>query len=208
MTMYACQSFGCSVLCYDLTMEYIDVVDEETGAPTGQTASIDDIHIKGHWHRTVNIWVFDDQERVLVQRRDKSVLTYPEYLLESAGGHMKAGQTSVEAAIEEISEELGVLLKEQDLIFVGSCKEQDAILGQIFPGVWYRNNEFVDIYLHQTRKPLEEYISPDKDVDSFLIERYDTILPKMIRGDVKAVPHLEGYRLALEALRALFGQRD
>lgn len=185
-------------------MEHIDILNEETGLLVGEAADIDAIHVKGHWHRTVNIWVFDDVGNVLVQRRNATVLTYPEYLVESAGGHVKAGQTSVQAAQEEISEELGIFVKEEELMFVGTHKEQDSILGQIFPDVWYINNEFVDVYLYRTQKPLEEYVSPDVDVDMFLVEKYDSILPKMIAGTVKAVPHPGGYRLALQALNVIF----
>lgn len=187
-------------------MEYIDIIDAETGKPTGQSVDIDAIHIAGHWHRTVNIWVFDEEGFLLVQRRHKNIRTYPDCLVESAGGHVKAGQTSLGAAIEEIGEELGISVNEEDLLFVGSCKEQDAVLGQIFPGVWYRNNEFVDVYLHRTKKPLVEYVSPDKDVDSFLVEKYAVVLPQMIKGDIPAVPHPKGYQLALQALNLLFSE--
>lgn len=49
-------------------MENLDVLDEQ-GNKTGEIKSRDEIHEKGLWHRTVHIWVVNDNKDVLMQLR-------------------------------------------------------------------------------------------------------------------------------------------
>ena len=52
-------------------VEFIDIIDE-TGNPTGEIISRDNVHEKGILHRSVHIWVIREQDgriEVLLQKR-------------------------------------------------------------------------------------------------------------------------------------------
>ena len=59
-------------------------------------------------HRAVNLLIFDDQGRVLLQRRSMSKDTSPGLWSTSVGGHVAKGEDYVHAIIREAREELGI----------------------------------------------------------------------------------------------------
>ena len=67
-------------------------------------------HDKTFIHRSVGVAVFDDQGRVLLQKRSKTKDLQPGLWAISVSGHVTKGQTYEEAAAREIQEELGVTL--------------------------------------------------------------------------------------------------
>ena len=48
--------------------EYIDILNAH-GEPLNYSASRTEVHAKGLWHRTVHIWVFDLNGKILFQKR-------------------------------------------------------------------------------------------------------------------------------------------
>ena len=48
--------------------EYFDVLDEE-GRPSGVTKPKSEVHTKGYWHRTVHIWIINENNEILLQKR-------------------------------------------------------------------------------------------------------------------------------------------
>ena len=46
--------------------EIIDILDEETGLPTGETISKKEAHKTGVWHGSVHIWIIsEDKKKIL-----------------------------------------------------------------------------------------------------------------------------------------------
>ena len=64
------------------------------------------------------VFVFDQQGKILVQRRSASVVR-PLLLDQSVGGHVDEGETYYEAAERELMEELG--LKVKSIKYIGSA---------------------------------------------------------------------------------------
>ncbi len=69
--------------------------------------------------RSVAIFVLNSENRLLIQKRSSSVKVSPRLWDSSAAGHIDVGESYLEAAIKELSEELGIKAKKKDLIFVG-----------------------------------------------------------------------------------------
>jgi isopentenyldiphosphate isomerase len=64
---------------------------------------------KGLRHRIVRIMVEDETGRILLQRRNPRMLLYPGYWDNSAAGHVDEGMTYLAAAVQEVTEELGIV---------------------------------------------------------------------------------------------------
>ncbi|NBD73590.1 NUDIX domain-containing protein [Patescibacteria group bacterium] len=63
---------------------------------------------EGLYGRSVHIFLFDTDGRLLVVRRPKTKRYYPSKLTSSAGGHVEEGESFMEAACRELREELGI----------------------------------------------------------------------------------------------------
>ena len=59
-------------------------------------------------HRSVQVLVFDADNRLLLQRRSQSKDLFPGYFCASASGHVASGETYESTAQRELREELGI----------------------------------------------------------------------------------------------------
>lgn len=119
--------------------ELLDVLDEN-GKRTGQVEPKHIIYNKGYWHRTVHIWVINDHNELLVQKRNPNKKTYPNLWAISAAGHVLSGETSIESGIRELEEELDVKAKPEELKHLFTIKRTQP----------YKNSflrTFDDVYL-------------------------------------------------------------
>ena len=87
--------------------EQIDILTSD-GKKTGEVRSRDEVHKLGLWHRTVHIWLFDAQGNILFQLRAHDKENNPNLYDTSCAGHISAGDESLESALREIREELGL----------------------------------------------------------------------------------------------------
>ncbi len=119
--------------------ELIDVLDEN-GIKTGKVATRNQVHSKGLWHRIVVVAVIDENGHILMQQRAKTVETNPFKWDVTSAGHIQAGQTSKDAAIRELLEEVGIEVKEDDLNYLLTYKNKKILEN-------YLDNQFYDCYL-------------------------------------------------------------
>lgn len=95
-------------------MEKWDILDAD-GKPTGETVvrGVDKIK-KGQYHKVVHIWVVDDKGRVLIQQRSMQVEILPgKWAI--TGGSAVSGEDELTAAVRELSEEVGITAKADEL---------------------------------------------------------------------------------------------
>ncbi len=129
--------------------ELIDVCDEN-GRPTGDAILRREAHRQGTWHRTVHIYVLRKaQGRMqLLAHRRSALIRYPNTLDPVFGGHVKAGATDDQTALEEFEEETGVRPAPEKMRRVGEAKKDD-------PRAAPQDREFNTIYRY-TLSPAEE----------------------------------------------------
>lgn len=97
--------------------ELLDIVDAY-GEPTGQVLDKKTIHDQGLRHRDVHVWVTNGNDFLQQQRTwDKSIM--PGAWDISVGGHVGAGESYLDAAVRETSEELGIDLPRDRFIRIG-----------------------------------------------------------------------------------------
>lgn len=96
--------------------EMIDVLDEN-GVKTGEVVTRKEVHKKGLWHRVVVVTIIDNSNQILMQQRSYQKDLEPGKWDVSAAGHISSGESSVEAAIKEVHEELGIEVSSNNLVF-------------------------------------------------------------------------------------------
>lgn len=118
--------------------EYFDIVDENN-VPTGEKKLRSLAHATGLWHRTVHIYLFrevSDSIQFLVHLRSKNKDMHPNCWDTRFGGHLKAGE-SVESTVEsELLEEVGLELKQDNLI-KGEIHKRDNYPNREFTYTFY-----------------------------------------------------------------------
>lgn len=109
-------------------MEEIFDVLAPDGSYTNQTATRDECHAKGLWHKAVVVFIVSpDNQKVLLQLRAANKKLWPNLWDVAAGGHVSAGELGYEAAIREAKEELNLNLKKEDLEFIGATTSENFI---------------------------------------------------------------------------------
>lgn len=99
-------------------MEYWDLYDENKNMLERKVRRGDKLN-DGEYHLVVNVWLQNKKGEFLISQRAAG-RTY-EFKWECTGGSAVMGETSIQAAIRELREELGVNLSEENARFIGSA---------------------------------------------------------------------------------------
>lgn len=68
------------------------------------------------WHLAAHVWIVNPQGEILFQQRSINNRNFPGMWDISAAGHVLANETIIEGAIREAKEELGLLIRPEQLI--------------------------------------------------------------------------------------------
>ncbi|MFQ5508293.1 MAG: NUDIX domain-containing protein [Leptospirillia bacterium] len=97
--------------------DILDVVDADNQVIA--QASRREIHEQGLMHRSVHIFVINDDGHLYIQRRGADKETFPNALDSAAAGHLDSGEGYHEAAARELEEELGLTSEQVNMFQVG-----------------------------------------------------------------------------------------
>lgn len=103
--------------------EYIDILTDD-GKKTGEICLKSEAHKKGIFHASAHIWIFDTNKNVLIQKRAKNKDTFPNFWDISVAGHISAGEEPIISALREVEEEVGLIVSEDQLSFIGTAKSR------------------------------------------------------------------------------------
>lgn len=96
------------------SQEFLFIVDKENQPLKPLKRSL--AHKKRLWHRTTGIWVINNKQQILCQKRSLKKDVKPGYWEAFFGGHLAPKQEYKSNAAIEASEELGVVINEDNLI--------------------------------------------------------------------------------------------
>lgn len=164
-------------------MELIDILDEE-GNPTGRVETKEEIYRKGFWHRSVHIWIENDNKELLVQKRNPNKQTFPNLWAISVAGHVQSGESSIEGAIRELKEEVNLDVKEEELEYLFTIKrtqEENGIKLNVFDDVYLLHK---NINVNETKLQVEELT----DIKYVYYQYLENIFKE---GDKDYVPYSE-----------------
>jgi isopentenyldiphosphate isomerase len=167
--------------------ELIDVLDS-AGRFTGVTKTKAEVHRDGDWHRAAHVWIVSGR-RVLLQRRAYVKENYPGMWDVSAAGHLSAGETSVEAAVRETFEELGLRINREELQLIGVTRESCLLNDGT-----YVDHELHDVFI--VRRQVE--------LDTLSLDPAEVAEVMWVDGDWPRplVPHEEEYALLRDRIGA------
>lgn len=104
-------------------MEYLDVVDENDNL-TGEKKDRNFIHNNNLYHRHASCWILNYEGDILLQRRALTKSKRPG-IWSKTGGHVKSGESVIDAIKREVKEEIGLELKDKDLFFMQKFKSNN-----------------------------------------------------------------------------------
>lgn len=103
--------------------ELIDICDENNNL-LGIKKMKSEAHREGLWHRAAHIWVYNSKGEILLQLRAKKKELYPSVWDTAAAGHVSAGEEPLVSGIREAEEEIGLIIKKEDLEFFKIFKSE------------------------------------------------------------------------------------
>jgi isopentenyldiphosphate isomerase len=138
--------------------ELLEVFDA-AGKPTGRAKSRSAIHLDGDWHQAFHCWVLrlGPEIEIVLQRRSFEKDTYPGRWDAAAAGHWRFGE-SAEQAAREISEELGLDVRFDQLVFRGTERASARFSNGLIDREHHR------IYVLESDLPLEAYRPDPREV--------------------------------------------
>lgn len=175
-------------------MEYIDIINED-GTKQGRVESREIVHKKGLWHRTVHVWLVNDDDEILLQKRSLTKESHPGLWDISCAGHISAGETPREAALKELEEELGITARENELEFLFSQKTCSAQKGGR-----YIDNEIHDIFRLLKTVPIAQIRLQKEEVDTVRYVPFKEFEHLVKTEDRRLVRHTEEYTKILELI--------
>lgn len=119
--------------------EKFDVLNEY-GEFTGKVKTRTEVHEKGLWHRAVVLFVINEHDEILLQKRSRTKKMWPSLWDITAGGHVLTKEFGYQALIRETKEELNLDIKKEELIFIGCTISKNINNGLI-------DNHFNEFYI-------------------------------------------------------------
>lgn len=136
-----------------IPLELFDEIRED-GSPTGRVKERGVVHLDGSLHPTVHIWIVRPGRSggydVLLQKRSDNKDSNPGCYDISSAGHVEAGHGSMESALRELREELGISARPEQLHEIG--KRRCGFTGEFY-GRPFRDNELSTVYVY--REPVD-----------------------------------------------------
>ena len=142
-----------------MSKEILEVLDEE-GNDTGETKERGRIHQKELYHPVADVWIYNREGELLMQKRSQNKDIRPQHWGASAAGHIRAGEDPTKEAIREVKEELGIDIEESDLEYVGFYKNDLPI-----PDTDRVDREFSHTFLLEWNKAASEFEPDSYEVD-------------------------------------------
>ncbi len=180
-------------------MELLDVINEK--GKVVDTKDRKQIYIDGNLHRTVHIWVINSNKELLVQKRSPKKDTYPNLWAISTAGHVKAGETSIESALRELKEELGIKATEKDLEYLFSIRRKDD-MGEI------HLNTLDDVYLVEADLDIENTKLQFSELTDIKYVYYEYLEQIFKNKDSQYVPICEEHDKLFKYLHDRFDDHD
>lgn len=103
-------------------MELLEVLNEN-GEPTGEILDKNKIHKEGKYHKEVALILLNNKGEILLQKRSSTKEIEPNKWAWH-GGHVIAGETSIDAIIRETKEELGITLSKNQIKLLVELKRE------------------------------------------------------------------------------------
>ena len=173
-------------------MELLDVLDRN-GIATGRMKEREEIHRDGDWHRAVHVWIVNNKNEVLIQKRSSEIDLFKNFWDISLAGHVRAGERSEDAAWRELNEELNIVVRNSELESIGMVKSWLEDKGN-------HDNQFCDIYFLRKDVELREIKKQGKEVAETALMPLHEFKKLIYEDPERFVPRMEEYEKMFDFL--------
>lgn len=177
-----------------LPIERIDLY-HEYGEKNGAAIEKRDAHRLGLLHKSICVWIVNARGDILLQQRSAHVM-FPNLWDISFSGHIRSGESALEAILREGREELGVEIDVNKLHYLFSCR----VYGTADD---YIENEIDDVYLYRDNLPIDAFNFCDQEVQRVAYIPIDALRAMVDRQDAHLVAYALHYRFLLDTLSVL-----
>lgn len=132
------------------------------------------IHAQELRHREIVVYLTNAAGQILVQKRDGG------YLDHSVAGHVRKGETYLQAALREIKEEVGLNLKPRDLKRLGKFYHRT-----LSPQKKYYNDRFFTLYVVWHPIELRDVRINQREMDGLVLRSINQVKTTMKRTPQK-----------------------
>ena len=168
--------------------ELIDIINTN-GIPTGKTCMKSKAHNMGYLHASIHVWFYTKDHQILIQLRKEDKDTYPNLWDVSVAGHIGAGETAINTAIRETKEEIGYLVKEEELTKIPAYTEKHFLNNNII------DNEYHHIYLAPLKSAVKNLTPQPEEVAALKLISFSDLKKALLEKDTSFVPHDKGYNI-------------
>lgn len=145
--------------------ELVDVLNEK-GMYTGRKETREKCSKDGLWHKAVCVFIINSKNQVLLQKRSANKKTWPNMWDVTAGGNVLAGEFGFQAIIRECREELGIVLNQNEITFIGSVvstNKKGDIINNYFNEYYIAYKEVDTAKVQLQKEEVSEVKWMDKD---------------------------------------------
>ena len=170
-------------------MDEIIEIWDESGKPTGTSASKSEAHKHGWFHPTIHLWLYTRTGQVLLQKRAARKDTFPGLWDVSVAGHILDGETPMQGVLRETQEEIGLLLEPKQLEFLGRFTSEQNHPGGII------DREFQYVYLAELPVPLKKLTINPEEVAALELRSTLRLAEELwgLAAPANYVPHSRAY---------------
>ena len=144
------------------------------------------VHEKGLFHREISVWILNEKNEFLIQKRAATKKNQPNKWA-MCGGHIDVGETEIEAALREVKEEVGIKnIKLNDLILYDVQKHVSNKLNGII------NNHFKYFYIIKTNLKENEFIIQKEELSEVKYVTFEELFEKSEKEPDNYVNSLKG----------------
>ena len=149
-----------------LKMEMVDKFDSKR-QPLNKIAERHD-KIDGEYRQSVHTWILNSKGEFLIQKRTPNKRTFPN-MWSQTGGAVDKGESTLQAALRECKEELGIDIPPENMELIVSFK---------------RKYDFVDVWLVRQDIDIEKLVLQEDEVADAKWATVDEIRGLMKSGEL------------------------
>lgn len=172
-------------------MEYLEYFDEKNEKKIG-IEEREIVHKRNLWHREIAVWVMNEKNELLLQRRSSRKKQGANKFSITAG-HVGINEKEILAAKRELHEEIGINFDEADLKLIDIYKNEQE-----------NNNCFSYTYLVKTNKKIKDMKMQEEEVSELKYISIGELEDKIRKMDEEITfvkkPHI---KLALEKIKTM-----
>ncbi|SDX91169.1 Isopentenyldiphosphate isomerase [Lutibacter oricola] len=166
--------------------ELVDILNVN-GKPSGETCMKSYAHKNGIYHASAHIWIFNNSEEILIQKRASDKDTFPNFWDISVAGHISAGEKPLTSAIREVEEEIGLNVDASQLKFIGTYNKK------VIHNKHLIDNELHYIYICKLDLDVKSLKIQAEEVSAIKMIHLNDLIVKVNSNNSNFVPHGKEY---------------